>query len=459
MPKSLWSRRFSSRRVACFSVFFTLAVLLAGMAPAAHAADDLRRTPVVRAVEKASPAVVNITTDRVVTRSAPFGGGNNLFSPFFKEFFGDLPQRSYNQQSMGSGVIIDGKRGLVLTNAHVINGATSVRARLVDGREFKAQLVASDPDFDIAVLRLDDAANLPQVPMGDSDDILIGETAIAIGNPFGFTHTVTTGVISAVERSIRTDHGIYTDFIQTDAAINPGNSGGPLLNLHGELIGINTAIHAQAEGIGFAIPVNKAKRVVGELLGTGRVSPVWLGLSGQSIDPGTASYFGLDRLQGMIITKVYAGLPAAQAGLKSGDVLLSMQGVPVQDKDHYMAMLENYVRGETLTLGMLRDGKRFQAKAMPTPYATDEALAMARERWGLEIAEADGKGIPVRNVISNSPASQLGLEQGDVLLQIGSIELKSRDDFAKAFMRHRMNNQVLLIVGRAGRMYHVRMQI
>ncbi|MFW5734018.1 MAG: trypsin-like peptidase domain-containing protein, partial [Oceanidesulfovibrio sp.] len=250
----------------------------------------MRRTPVVRAVEKISPAVVNITTDREVTRDMPFGSGNDLLAPFFREFFGDLPKRSYNHQSMGSGVIIDGKRGLVLSNAHVISGATSVRARLADGREFQAQLVGSDPDFDLAVLRLENAAELPQVPLGDSEDILIGETVIAIGNPFGFTHTVTTGVVSAVKRSIRTDHGIYTDFIQTDAAINPGNSGGPLLNLNGQLIGINTAIHAQAEGIGFAIPVNKAKRVVGELLGRGRVGPVWLGLAGQNIDPGTASY-------------------------------------------------------------------------------------------------------------------------------------------------------------------------
>ncbi|TVM17205.1 peptidase [Oceanidesulfovibrio indonesiensis] len=443
--------------------FFCTAVVLAGAwlaAPVRAQTADIRRTPVVRAVEKASPAVVNITTDREVTREMPFGPGSDMLAPFFREFFGDLPKRSYNHQSMGSGVIIDGQRGLVLSNAHVISGATSVRARLADGREFQAQLVGSDPDFDLAVLRLEDASNLPQVPLGDSDDILIGETVIAIGNPFGFTHTVTTGVISAVKRSIRTDHGVYTDFIQTDAAINPGNSGGPLLNLHGELIGINTAIHAQAEGIGFAIPVNKAKRVVGELLGRGRVSPVWLGLAGQNIDPGTASYFGLKTLEGMIITNVYAGLPGAAAGLKPGDVLLTVQGVQVQDKEHYLAMLQNFVRGEKLTLEVLRDGNRFRTTASPTAYTTEEALAMARDRWGMVLSGNDNRrGLALENVLPQSPAGNLGLRRGDVLLQVGGMEIQSRDDFAKAFMRHRMNNQVLLIVGRGGRMYHVRMQI
>jgi len=316
--------------------FLTVLLLLAALLPAAparasHASgqadqEALRITPVVLAVQQVAPAVVNITTTQVVERGGrPFGG---VYDDFFGPFFGDLPGDGQREdpapQSLGSGVIIDGAKGLVLTNAHVIAGATSVRARLIDGREFDAELVGSDTDFDLAVLRLTSTGPLPQVHMADSDSLLIGETVIAIGNPFGYTHTVTTGVVSALKRSVRTEQGVFTDFIQTDAAINPGNSGGPLLNILGDLVGLNTAILASAEGIGFAIPINKAKRVVAELLDQGRVSPVWLGLSGQNLDQRTAGYFGLRDLKGMIIAEVYPNAPAQQAGMAPGDVLLSI---------------------------------------------------------------------------------------------------------------------------------------
>ena len=263
---------------------------------AALAGREVRVTPVVTAVQAVAPAVVNITSARTVERRG--GMGPFFDDEFFHPFGNQGPQRQ-TQESLGSGVIIDGAKGLVLTNAHVIAGGTSIKARLLDGRVLDASLVGSDPDFDVAILRLAGGERLPQAAMGDSNDIMIGETAIAIGNPFGYTNTVTTGVVSAVGRSLKHEGGAYADLIQTDAAINPGNSGGPLVNLAGEVIGINMAIQAGAEGIGFAIPINKARRVVAQLVDGGQVIPAWLGLSGQDVDGRTARYFGLDRPRGM----------------------------------------------------------------------------------------------------------------------------------------------------------------
>lgn len=435
-----------------------------GAAPTHEQALELRRTPVVRAVQAVAPAVVNITTARVVERNVnPFGSlfGDEMLNPLFQQFFGNQGlTRKFMQQSLGSGVIFDGEKGLVLTNAHVIGGATSIRARLLDGREFDADLVGSAPDFDLAVLHLANATALPQVAVGTSSDLMIGETVIAIGNPFGFTHTVTTGVISALGRSIRTEQGVYTDFIQTDAAINPGNSGGPLLNLVGELVGINTAIQAGAEGIGFATPVDKATRVVAEILDAGTVSPVWLGLAGQDLDQRTAGYFDLDSLAGMLVTQVYPDTPAASAGIKPGDVLLSVDGVRIQDKDHYLEVLRNYTRGETLTLIVARGGEELQIAARPAIFDAARAVELALARWGMEVADAgDAAGLAVTAVRAGSPAGRLGMRAGDRILKIGGDPIQHKDDYVRAFQRYRMHNTILLLVGRDDRAQYVRMRI
>jgi S1-C subfamily serine protease len=214
-----------------------------------------RESPVVKAVRKVSPAVVNISSSYEIRKRAnPFSGFglDPFFENFFKDFFDPRFEQRRQRTSLGSGVIIDGKRGFILTNAHVIERAASIKVVLQDEREFEAQIVGADPDSDLSVLKIDSNDALPAIEMGSSDDLMIGESVIAIGNPFGFSHTVTTGVISAINRSIRTDDKVFHDFIQIDASINPGNSGGPLLNIDGDLIGINTAIYAKAQGIGFA---------------------------------------------------------------------------------------------------------------------------------------------------------------------------------------------------------------
>ena len=423
--------------------------------------DNLRYTPVVQAVQKVAPAVVNIHTKKIVERKVnPFRSFFGESFPLWEEFLGPGFTARYVQRSLGSGVVIDHKERLILTNAHVIEGASSITARLQDGREFRAELIGSDPDFDLAILRLDGESDLPQVEMGNSDDIMIGETVIAIGNPYGFSHTVTTGVVSALHRTIKTKQGLFTDFIQTDAAINPGNSGGPLLNILGQLIGLNTAIYAEAQGIGFAIPINKAKRVKDELIHFGHIQPVWLGLCAQDIDQVMASYFGLDRIQGLLITDVIKGTPAREAGLKPGDVLLKLDTYDVEDKEQYLQLLKNYTQGQKIALTILRQGKEETVFVRASRFLDEQALALAYLRWGIK-GEKDysGQGIRVNEVRPRSPAARLGLSPGDILVKIGGVAVKNQHDLAKAFKRYRLKNTLLLLVIRSGQRYYVRLQV
>ena len=272
----------------------TVVTVLLILTPTANlCAEHQRENAVVKAVRKVSPVVVNISSESEVRKRVnPFSGFamDPHFESFFRDFFDHGFERQYKRTSLGSGVIIDGKRGFILTNEHVILKTGTITVVLKDGREFDAQIVGTDPDSDLAVLRISSKEPLPDIEMGDSDDLMIGETVFAIGNPFGFSNTVTTGVISAINRSIRTDDVVYHDFIQTDASINPGNSGGPLLNINGNLVGINTAIYAKAQGIGFAIPINKAKRIVSDLIRYGEVIPAWIGITVQDLDADLARY-------------------------------------------------------------------------------------------------------------------------------------------------------------------------
>ncbi|MGE4422574.1 MAG: trypsin-like peptidase domain-containing protein [Pseudodesulfovibrio sp.] len=421
----------------------------------AHAAD--RRTPVVLAVEAVSPSVVNIT----VTSTVQGGNGSPFGDPFFDQFFkGFQDQRPRRSQSLGSGVIIDGKKALVLTNAHVIASGGDISVRLKDGREFKAALVGSDADFDLAVLKLENARDLPQVSMGDSDGIYIGETVIAIGNPFGYSNTVTTGVVSALNRPMKTNGGAFGSFIQTDAAINPGNSGGPLLNINGELIGINTAIQARAEGIGFAIPINKAKHVIAELLDSGHVAPIWLGLFGQDVDQAAARYFNLKDLNGMLVTEVYPGTPAADALVKPGDVVLSFNDRTVTDKSDYLTRLFSVTKSESVNLVTLRDGRKIRLHLQPQVLDKAKALNLVRTRWGFELADRQqGPGAEVTTVVPGSAAAKLGLQQGDIIHQIGNRSLRSGIDLLNAFLRNRMQKTVMMRVQRGRNLYTVRLTL
>jgi Do/DeqQ family serine protease len=435
-------------------------LMVCGNPESVSAQEDLRMTPVVRAVQKVAPAVVNIHTSRVVEQEInPFGGlfGGDLF----EQFFGAPGMtRQYEQKSLGSGVVIDAAKRLVLTNAHVISGASSIRTTFLDGRQYQAELVGSDPDFDLAILRLEGSDQLPQIAVGDSSDLLIGETVIAIGNPYGFSHTVTTGVVSAMHRTIKTRHGTFTDFIQTDAAINPGNSGGPLLNRLGQLIGINTAIYAEAQGIGFAIPIDKAKRVIAELLSHGRVDPVWLGIRGQDVDQRLARYFGLSAVSGLLVAEVYPDSPAQRAGLHPGDVLLRMAKNEIPDKQGYLDLLRNFTRDQQVQLEILSGGKRRTVTARVEIFQDDQALELAFRIWGLEVASRSGsKQLLVTRVRPDSPAARLGLEQGDVVVKIAGQSVDDPGDFALAFKRYRMQNSLILLVARGRQGYYARLTV
>ena len=322
-----------------------------------------RRTAIVVAAERASPAVVSVSvmTTRVV-RSDPFGG---LFhDEFFERFY---PPMEYKQRipGLGSGVIVDGS-GLILTNEHVVHDADDIQVTLTDGRHVPATLLGSSPTYDLAVLRIK-GDKLPVAPLGDSDQLLVGEWAIAIGNPFGFLlndsqPTVTAGVISATRRDIKsevTSNGVYKNMIQTDAAINPGNSGGPLVNGDGEMIGINTFIFTQGGGslgIGFAIPINLARRILDEVVKYGRVRAAWPGMQVQEVTPALAQRLGFPEPGGLVATRVESGGPADQAGVKVGDRVRSVNGVPIRTVEDAQRAIYGAGVGDKLKLGIERDG-------------------------------------------------------------------------------------------------------
>src|SRR5437870_11731574 len=334
------------------------ALLIAALAlPAVAAArgaesDPERRSLVVQAVEKASPAVVNVSTEQIVERHAsPFPFPQD---PFFEEFFRDFVDprpRRVKTTSLGPGVIVAAD-GTIMTNVHVIERASRVRVTLNDQREFDATLVGADGDADIAVLRVKAGGDLPHIPFGPAADLMIGETVIAIGNPFGLSHTVTTGVVSAVGRSLRDEERTYTDFIQTDASINPGNSGGPLLDIKGELIGINTAIYGKAQGIGFAIPVDRARRVMKDLVSYGEVRQAWVGLVVQNLTPDLAQHFGVRR--GVVVAQVEPKSPAEAAGIARGDAVTKVDGREVASREEFEQRIDDHTEGDRITLTLRR---------------------------------------------------------------------------------------------------------
>ncbi|MEW6266127.1 MAG: trypsin-like peptidase domain-containing protein [Thermodesulfobacteriota bacterium] len=419
-----------------------------------------RETPVVRAVRQAGPSVVNISTKQVV--SGPRGpfrphGGDEFFDRFFKDFFEGFGPREYTQTSLGSGVIIDSRKKLVLTNEHVVVRASEIKVSLIDDREFNARVVGSDPDSDLAVLQVEADQTLPALTMGDSADLMIGETVIAIGNPFGLTHTVTTGVISAVGRSIRTRNRVYLDFIQTDASINPGNSGGPLLNINGELIGINTAIYGQAEGIGFAIPINKAKRIIKDLLSYGEVHPAWLGLQVQTLDPRLAQYFHLPFTGGAVITEVDPDGPAAGGGLARGDVIMGLGREKVRSVDDYEDLLRGYTAEAEVRLAVHRQGQTKEYTLRAKAFPSKKAISLGWERYGLSVA-GEGKGggaVVIDQVRPGSPADRIGIKPGDLLRRINEIETASVDNYVKAMIKYRLRQGVMAIVQRGRQAYQI----
>ncbi|MDE5832879.1 MAG: trypsin-like peptidase domain-containing protein [Desulfovibrio sp.] len=411
-----------------------------------------RITPVVQAVRAVAPAVINITSSHTEV-GTPL---ERFFGLEFEPFGRFSPRQPRRRSSLGSGIIVDGKRGLALTNAHVIAGGDEIRVHLQDGRDFPARVKGMEPDFDIAVLEIYDAPELPSIPLGDSSDIMPGETVIAIGNPFGFNHTVTTGVVSALNRSIRSGSGMLTDLIQTDAAINPGNSGGPLLNIDGSLIGINTAIDARGEGIGFAIPVNKAKRVMSGMMRGHGLEPLWFGIMVQNVDPAVAKALDLRQPGGVLVRETIKNSPANKAGIVPGDVVMRVNNAEIRDSQDYINILRNLSEGEKVRVDLLREGKRYDLKLEPAPFTDQEAAALMERRWGFSAREKNGKVI-VNSVNKNGPANFL--VKGDIIRGGGGEQIKDLKELYQIFRRWRMSQQATLFIERDGRRYYARIVI
>ena len=426
----------------------------------AAAKESLRRSAVVVAVEEVSPAVVNIST--VVRERVgpvfPFSRDD-----FFRDFFPDFFSREYTRTSLGSGVIIDGSKGYIITNHHVVSRATEIKVITSDQKDYEGRVLGSDPRSDLAVLQIDAHRKLPEIKMGNSDDLMIGETVIAIGNPFGLSHTVTTGVVSALDRSVRTEGHVYRHFIQTDASINPGNSGGPLLNIEGDLIGINTAIYQKAQGIGFAIPINKARRIVRELIREGRVRFPWLGVEIQELTAQLKGHFGLSQKdEGVLINDVIDGSPAAKAGLERGDIILSLEDVPLSSPSDYRDALGEYTAGDLLRLRIFRKGRELTVSAKPSPFPLDYARELLYRRVGIEIGQVDTttqekyglkKGVFVKSVRPDSTAADYGLRAGDLLIKINNTLIEDMETFNRAISQGHHLPSITLIVQRGAMGY------
>jgi len=425
---------------------FVLLLLAAGL-PTAVAAQTAspRRTPVVAVVERVSPSVVNISAESIVRE----------VDPFFGNFFGGSRQRK--SQSLGSGLIIDAS-GLVVTNEHVIEGASRILVTTLDGRELEATVLGSDRDADLAVLKVA-AKGLPATPLGKSANLLMGETVVAVGNPFGLSHTVTTGVLSARGRTVGGSGGggrraLFTDFLQTDASINPGNSGGPLVNLDGQVIGINTAIIQGASGIGFAIPADRAQRVVDDLLRFGELQPLWLGMRLMTIDPELAAREGYAVAHGVLVERVDDGSPAARAGVLSGDLVTAVDGRPVAAREDLSTAYYSVPPATPLLLE-LRRGKetlKFAVAAIRPPQGM--GLRLLESSVGLRVEVQRGR-LVVASVARGSAADERGLEPGDVVLGANGNEVADAEALGREVLRGFDRGGLLLVVQRGRFAYNL----
>ncbi len=450
------------------NVFIIFVVLTSLPAQALSFVDDLRITPVVSAVKKSKASVVNISTgEQVYERTNPFSsfGRDPFFDRFFQDFFDNrYPEKSVKTH-LGSGVIID-SRGFVVTNWHVIEKAASIMISTADEHEYKATLIGADPKSDLAVLKINAQSRFTNVPLGDSAKLLIGETVIAIGNPFGLSHTVTTGVVSALHRSIKSGDQLYENFIQTDASINPGNSGGPLLNIFGDLIGINTAIYGKAEGIGFAIPVNTVKRIVADLVKFGEVRPPWIGIEVQDLTPGVAEHLGYSGTQGVIISEVVPDSPARQHGLQSADIILAVGEQKIKSTTSYKRCLSLYTAGTSVDFTLFRQGRKLtlQVKAAEYPLKYIDTLLWddlgiavinnsrrTAQQYGLHTAS----GVVLSKLKRGGSAYEKGLRPGDVILKVQGDPVADTEALKKQLIRQLYQNALVLLVQRGPYGYYV----
>ncbi len=424
--------------------------------------------------KRVKPGVVNISTKKVVK-----SGGKvfRQFSPpsrerdpfrdffgedFFNRFFGDMPQRDFVQRSLGSGFIID-KEGYIITNNHVIEGASEIHVRLSTEKEFDAEVIGRDSKTDLALIKIKSWNHLPVVELGDSDKVEIGEWVMAIGNPFGLSHTVTVGIVSAKGRVIGS--GPYDDFIQTDASINPGNSGGPLFNINGEVVGINTAIVASGQGIGFAIPINEAKQIIPQLKKQGKVIRGGIGVYVQKLTPELAKSFGLEKSKGALVADVIPGGTAEAGGILRGDVIVKFDGKEIDEMNELPRLVASTPVGKEVEVEVLREGKPLKLKLKvgelkdeappPTVEKAEIELGMNVQEITPEIARQlqikDPGGVIVTQIEAGSPAEEAGVQRGDVIREINGQPIRKLTDYQRAVGKVKKDEVVRLLIKRGER--------
>ena len=417
-------------------------------------------------VERLKPAVVNISTTKTIrtggTFRSPFGGGSPFDryfwgDDFFERFFGDMPQREFKQKSLGSGFIIS-RDGYIITNNHVVEQAEKILVKLSNEKEYEAKIIGKDAKTDIALIKIKPDNSLPLVEIGDSEKLRVGDWVLAIGNPFGLEHTVTAGIVSAKGRVIGT--GPYDNFIQTDASINPGNSGGPLFNMEGKVIGINTAIVAQGQGIGFAIPVNMAKSILPDLKTKGKVSRGWIGVSVQDITEDIAQNLKLKSKNGALIAEALEGEPAERAGLKTGDIVTEINGKKIKDTHELLMVIASSYVGDTISVKVLRDGKESTFRVVVAERKEESELAMVKEKsndFGMILQEITPEiarhlgiarkiGVIVRQVQEGSPADESGIHPMDIILWVNKVKIYSLKDYFREIGKAK--NGILLLIKR-----------
>jgi serine protease Do len=416
-------------------------------------------------VERLGPTVVNIQ----VTKVAPVAGmpwmqePDGPYGEFFKRFFKDMPQRpeQFRMQGSGSGVIINAD-GHLLTNNHVVDGAKEVTVTLADQQVYQARVIGRDAKTDLAVLKIDPKQALPVAPMGTSTDLKVGEWVLAVGNPFGLSNSVTAGIVSAKGRVIGA--GPYDDFIQTDAPINPGNSGGPLFNMQGEMVGINTAIVAAGQGIGFAIPIDLAKPLIPQLVNTGEVTRGYLGVSIQSVTPDLAKAMKLEERQGALVSDVVPGGPAAKAGIRQGDVIVGFNGESIKGSHDLPAVVAKTPVGQEATVTLRRDGKTQKlpvtvGKLASEQVGREESTPTGQSQWGMQLQELtpqmarqrglpDESGVLVVGVQPGSPAERAGLQRGDLIREVNRQPVQSVQEVRDAIAKAENQESLVLLVKR-----------
>jgi serine protease Do len=424
--------------------------------------------------KRVKPGVVNVSTKKVIK-----GGGRvfRQFTPpsrerdpfrdffgeeFFNRFFGETPQRDYVQRSLGSGFIID-KEGYIITNNHVIEGASEIRVRLSTDKDYDAEIIGRDSKTDLALIKIKAWNDLPVVELGDSDKVEIGEWVMAIGNPFGLSHTVTVGIVSAKGRVIGS--GPYDDFIQTDASINPGNSGGPLFNINGEVVGINTAIVATGQGIGFAIPINVAKEIIPQLKKKGKVTRGGIGVYVQKLTPELAKSFGLEKSQGALVADTISGGAAEAAGIRRGDVIVKFDGKEIHEMNELPRVVASTPVGKEVEVEILREGKTLKLKLKvgelkdEVPPPTEEK---ARIEMGMSVQEItpemarqlqlkEAGGVVINQVEPGSAADEAGLQRGDIIREINGEPIRKLSDYQNAIAKVKKDEVVRLLVKRGER--------